>query len=209
MAPQNVGAEGILARRRYDEHERHGKAEEHRGRGPDGHVRIEYIEGRRVLRVSAGEGDGPVEVADPPDRRAGDRPAGLRTSCPSASLRRPARPAPGRRRRPRRLLRVRGRRAGRLPGCPSHSDRRGGLGSWSPSTAAGGRPWWRGSAGPRRRMAGAGSSVSAWWPRTAATPPAGPPAATCGPCASTELLSSRGEEQRRQRRREPARRHWE
>jgi hypothetical protein len=30
--------------------------------GPSGRVRIEYIEGRRVLRVSAGEGDGPVEV---------------------------------------------------------------------------------------------------------------------------------------------------
>ena len=30
--------------------------------GPSGHLRIEYIEGRRVLRVSGGEGDGPVEV---------------------------------------------------------------------------------------------------------------------------------------------------
>ena len=30
--------------------------------GPSGHVRIEYIEGRRVLRVSAGAGEGPVEV---------------------------------------------------------------------------------------------------------------------------------------------------
>ena len=30
--------------------------------GPSGHVRIEYIEGRRVLRVSAGGDGGPVEV---------------------------------------------------------------------------------------------------------------------------------------------------
>jgi len=30
--------------------------------GPSGHVRIEYIEARRTLRVSAGEGTGPVEV---------------------------------------------------------------------------------------------------------------------------------------------------
>jgi hypothetical protein len=30
--------------------------------GPAGRVRIEYIEGRRALRISAGEGDGPVEV---------------------------------------------------------------------------------------------------------------------------------------------------
>jgi hypothetical protein len=30
--------------------------------GPSGHLRIEYIEGRRVLRVTAGDGEGPVEV---------------------------------------------------------------------------------------------------------------------------------------------------
>jgi hypothetical protein len=30
--------------------------------GPSGRVRIEYIESRRTLRVSAGDGEGPVEV---------------------------------------------------------------------------------------------------------------------------------------------------
>ena len=30
--------------------------------GPTGHLRIEYIEGRRVLRVTAADSDGPVEV---------------------------------------------------------------------------------------------------------------------------------------------------
>ena len=30
--------------------------------GPSGDLRIEYIEGRRALRVTAGAGDGPVEV---------------------------------------------------------------------------------------------------------------------------------------------------
>jgi hypothetical protein len=30
--------------------------------GPSGDLRIEYIEGRRVLRVIAGEGQGPVEI---------------------------------------------------------------------------------------------------------------------------------------------------
>jgi hypothetical protein len=30
--------------------------------GPSGHLRIEYVEGRRVLRINAGDGGGPVEV---------------------------------------------------------------------------------------------------------------------------------------------------
>ena len=39
-----------------------GKPKNIMAAGPSGHLRIEYIEGRRVLRISAGAGGGPVEV---------------------------------------------------------------------------------------------------------------------------------------------------